>query len=65
MINSTLFAQLAANNKHNRQNETAQWYDYYKTVLENVGWTVQSFEYVGVGSSSILDPNHRCSRACS
>ena len=47
MLNSTLFAQLAANKKHDRQNETTEWYNYYKYVLETVGWNVQSFEYVG------------------
>ena len=49
MLNSTLFAQLAANKKHDRQNETTDWYNYYKYVLETVGWNVQSFEYVGTG----------------
>ncbi len=49
MLNSTLFAQLAANKQHDRQEETTKWYDYYKYVLETIGYNVQSFEYVGVG----------------
>ncbi|KAI0706866.1 hypothetical protein C8T65DRAFT_220048 [Cerioporus squamosus] len=44
VINSTLFAQLAANKQHDRQNATKAWYDYYKYVLENVGWVVQAFD---------------------
>ncbi|KAI0706874.1 hypothetical protein C8T65DRAFT_220266 [Cerioporus squamosus] len=43
VLNSTLLAQLAANKQHNRQNDTKAWYDYYKYVLENIGWNVQSF----------------------
>ena len=46
VINSTLLAQLAANKQYDRQNNVDQWYGYYKTVLEQVGWTVQNFEWV-------------------
>ncbi|RPD54392.1 hypothetical protein L226DRAFT_541164 [Lentinus tigrinus ALCF2SS1-7] len=45
VLNSTLFAQLAANKQYNRQDETTQWYDYYKYVLETVGWNVQNFDF--------------------
>ncbi len=44
MLNSTLFAQLAANKQHDRQNDSGAWYDRYKSVLENIGWTVPHFE---------------------
>ncbi|KAI0323761.1 hypothetical protein GY45DRAFT_531910 [Cubamyces sp. BRFM 1775] len=43
VLNSTLLAQLAANKKYDRQKQTTQWYDYYKDILENVGWVVQGF----------------------
>lgn len=44
-LNSTLLAQLAANKKYNREDQTKEWYDFYRTVLENVGWVVQSFSF--------------------
>ncbi|RDX44689.1 hypothetical protein OH76DRAFT_1559509 [Lentinus brumalis] len=44
VLNSTLFAQLAANKQHDRQEETTKWYDYYKYVLETIGYNVQSFD---------------------
>ncbi|KAI0656463.1 hypothetical protein C8Q70DRAFT_1056690 [Cubamyces menziesii] len=43
VLNSTLLAQLAANKKYDRQKQTTEWYDYYKTVLETVGWVVEGF----------------------
>ncbi len=49
MINSTLFAQLAADKRYDRWNNASGWLDYYKDVLESVGYVVQSFEYVGIG----------------
>ncbi|RDX44731.1 hypothetical protein OH76DRAFT_1559541 [Lentinus brumalis] len=45
VLNSTLFAQLAANKQYDRQNQTTAWYDYYKYVLETVGWNVQGFDF--------------------
>ncbi|RDX51547.1 hypothetical protein OH76DRAFT_301409 [Lentinus brumalis] len=45
VLNSTLFAQLAANKQYDRQNQTTDWYDYYKYVLETVGWNVQGFDF--------------------
>lgn len=53
VLYSTLFAQLAANSHADRQSESTKWYDHYKYVLENVGWKVQSFEYVaGISCST-------------
>ncbi|KAH9888071.1 hypothetical protein C8Q73DRAFT_794495 [Cubamyces lactineus] len=49
VLNSTLLAQLAANKQYDRQKQTAQWYDYYKTVLETVGWVATGF---GLGAQS-------------
>lgn len=48
MLNSTLLAQLAANFRYNRQTQTTQWYEFYKSILETLGWNVQKFEYVGI-----------------
>jgi hypothetical protein len=45
VLNATLLAQLAANKKFDRENQTVEWYSFYKTVLENVGWVVQEFEF--------------------
>ncbi|TFK88069.1 hypothetical protein K466DRAFT_662581 [Polyporus arcularius HHB13444] len=42
VINSTLFAQLAANKQCDRWNNASGWLDYYKYVLETVGYVVQS-----------------------
>jgi hypothetical protein len=41
VLNSTLLAQLAANRKHHRERDTPGWYDFYCTVLEQVGWVSQ------------------------
>jgi len=41
VLNSTLLAQLAANRKHDRERDTAGWYEVYRTVLEKVGWASQ------------------------
>lgn len=45
VLNSTLLAQLAANQKFNRETQTMEWYDFYHTVLENVGWVLQGFDF--------------------
>jgi hypothetical protein len=45
ILNSTLLAQLAANKKQDRETEARQWYNFYKYVLENIGWVVQQFEF--------------------
>lgn len=45
VLNSTLLAQLAANKKYDRYNQTRQWYDFYVSVLAQVGWVVPAFAY--------------------
>ena len=45
VLNSTLLAQLAANKKFDREQDSRNWYTFYKTVLENVGWTLQGFGF--------------------
>ena len=47
VLNATLLAQLAANKKYDREKETEQWYGFYRDVLENIGWVIQSFSFAG------------------
>lgn len=51
VLNSTLLAQLAANVKYDREKQTTEWYKYYRTVLENVGWVIGSFDFTDYQSS--------------
>ncbi|RDX44694.1 hypothetical protein OH76DRAFT_1486847 [Lentinus brumalis] len=52
VINSTLFAQLAADKQYDRWNNTSAWLYYYKYVLETVGYVVQSFDLAGVSNAN-------------
>lgn len=45
VLNSTLLAQLAANKKYDREKDTEKWYQFYREVLENVGWVIQKFDF--------------------
>ena len=45
VLYSTLLAQLAANKKHNRFDDSKQWYEYYTDVLGNLGWVMQNFHF--------------------
>ena len=45
VLNSTLLAQLAANKKYDRENETIEWYHFYTKILENLGWVLQGFKF--------------------
>lgn len=38
LLNSTLLAQLAANRRADREKDTLNWYEAYRTVLRGVGW---------------------------
>lgn len=51
VLNSTLLAQLAANKKYDRETNTVEWYKFYRNVLENVGWVVQSFDFLKYNAS--------------
>jgi hypothetical protein len=58
VLNSTLLAQLAANKKYDREEQTVEWYKFYRTVLENVGWVVSGFNFTkfkGEGSTFTAD----------
>ena len=45
VLNSKLLAQLAATKKFNRETQIINWYKYYRTVLENVGYVVDAFGF--------------------
>lgn len=45
VLNSTLLADLAASKKFNREDDIENWYQFYGTVLENVGWVVSDFNF--------------------
>jgi hypothetical protein len=45
VLNSTLLAQLAANKKYDRENETIEWYHFYTKILENLGWVLQGLQF--------------------
>jgi hypothetical protein len=58
VLNSTLLAQLAANKKFDRETDTVNWYKFYRSVLENVGWVLQDFdftEYSAGGKAFTMD----------
>jgi len=50
-LNSTLLAQLAANKKYDRENDPVEWYKFYVSVLENVGWVVQEWNFTKFDAS--------------
>ena len=45
ILYSTLLAQLAANKKHDRFNDTEHWYKFYTDVMGKVGWVLQGFKF--------------------
>ncbi|MCD1260468.1 hypothetical protein B5M42_016835 [Paenibacillus athensensis] len=45
VLDSTLFAQFAANAQYNRQTQAQQWYTVYLSTLGALAWTVQSFNF--------------------
>ena len=58
ILDSTLFAQLAADRKYDREKDTVDWYSYYKYILGNIGFVIESFnfnEYQSKGNSFSMD----------
>jgi hypothetical protein len=45
VLNSTLLAQLAADKKFDREAKVLDWYKFYGSVLEKVGWVVQGYNW--------------------
>jgi hypothetical protein len=58
VYNSTLLAQLAATKKHDRYKEPLAWFNFYRQVMENVGWVMPASTndgYKSGGSTVQLD----------
>ncbi|OOE32128.1 hypothetical protein BZG04_15700 [Salinivibrio kushneri] len=52
VLNSTLFAQLAATAKHDPETDPKGWYQLYNEVLNNIGWNFPSWDFSKVQTSS-------------
>ena len=52
VLNGALLAQLAANQRFDRENEPIPWTRFYSHVLENVGWVVPEFTFFGLVSQA-------------
>ena len=46
VLYGTLLAQLAANKVADRTKQTKAWYEKYVDVLSNIGWVIQSCEFI-------------------
>lgn len=58
ILHSTLLAQLAANKKFPKEEDTLKWFQTYKEVLANVGWVLQGKDFSNfITSSSIFEMN--------
>ncbi len=58
ILDATLFAQLAADKSYDREKDTQNWYSYYKYILGNIGFVIQSFsfqEYQAKGGTLSMD----------
>ncbi len=45
VLDSTLFAQFAANAQYDRETQANQWYSTYLSTLGGIAWTVQGFDF--------------------
>jgi len=52
VLNSTLFAQLAANAAHSRFTDFEDWYEDYVNILNQVGWDIQGFNLTQFNSAA-------------
>ncbi|XP_068739566.1 uncharacterized protein [Montipora capricornis] len=52
VLHSSLLAQLAANKKHDRLEDSKNWYMFYTNVMATVGWDIQSFQFDEYDSTS-------------
>ena len=58
ILDATLFAQLASDRNYDREKDTTNWYSYYKYVLGNIGFVIQSFgfqKYKAAGGTLSMD----------
>ncbi len=52
VINSTLFAQLAASHDYDKNTQLAQWYGRYTDVMSIQGWDISDFDESSLSSAS-------------
>lgn len=52
VLDSSLLAQLAANKKYDRENDTDKWYKEYTNVMQMLGWVMQGFKFGRYKSSA-------------
>jgi hypothetical protein len=52
VIDSMLLGQLAASARWDRESRPLDWYKYYRTVMENVGWVVPSYQWARISSGA-------------
>lgn len=45
VLNSLLFAQLAAGKNYSRENDPEGWFSYFEYVLQNIGWALTSTKF--------------------
>ena len=45
VLNSLLFAQLAADNKYDRYQDAELWYKFFSSVLLKIGWVIGEFNF--------------------
>ena len=45
VLNSKLFAQLAADYLYNRKTQSQEWYNKYVEILSQIGWDLQDFQF--------------------
>ena len=56
LLNSTLLAQLAANRRADREKDTLNWYEAYRTVLRGVGWRSEAAQAGPAGRPMVPRP---------
>lgn len=45
VLNSLLFAQLAADKEYNRLDDPLNWFSYFEYILRNVGWVLTNLKF--------------------
>ena len=45
ILDATLLAQLSADKKYNRTEDTLKWYDYYNQILRKIGFVMRNFDF--------------------
>ena len=53
VLDATLFAQLACDQKYDREGEIVEWYGYYNHILGNLGFAIEDFNFLDHETSGI------------